>query len=198
MTIGAGRLQDIDWHSGYWVFLDIGFSGRSRTNGLLLHDSHPKELLFSEAVDEVIAAAERQGRLNLVIEAPLSAAFDPRGNPRGRSVEKRGGQTRYWYVGPGCAVMVAATYLLQRLRDSDPNADIRLFEGFVSYKDRHTASRHSQDVELLREVVRSPAEFAGAIVAGDDLAASADDAVVSAFAVAGMDFGVPPVIIRDA
>jgi hypothetical protein len=198
MAIGPGQPEDIHWSSGYWVFLDIGFSGRSRTSGLLIHDSTARELLFSEAVDEVITAAKRPGRLNLVIEAPLSAAFDPRGNSRGRSIEKRGTQTRYWYVGPGCAVMVAATYLLRRLRDASPTADIILFEGFVSYKERRAASRHSQDVELLREVVRSPAEFAGSIVTGDDLAVSADDTVVSAFAVAGMDFGVPPVIIRDA
>lgn len=50
--------------------------------------------------------------------------------------------------------MVAAMYLIRAISEAAPNNTVRLFEGFISYKDRADGTDHCGDVELLREVVR--------------------------------------------
>lgn len=135
--------------------------------------------------------------VNLLIEAPLSVAFDHRGNPIGRSVEKQNSNTRYWYVGLGCAVMVAALYLIKAVIQAKPNADIRLFEGFVSYKESKKKTGHCQDVLLLREVVDNPDRYSDAIFLSDSLKMDHTDTPNSAFMVAGVDAGIPPIIMRN-
>ena len=91
--------------------------------------------------------------------------------------------------------MVATTYLMRTLVTSEPNAEIRLFEGLVSFKERGIGSSHCADVLGLRAVVWGDSTLQGSIVAPERLAMSETDRVTSAFAVAGMDFGVPPVIV---
>ncbi len=164
----------------------------------MVNDEHPTELRFNEAVEWICRfILESPGPVNLVIEAPLSVAFDQTGNPAGRSIEKQGGRTRYWYVGLGCSVMVAALYLAKAVAAIRAESEVRLFEGFVSFKARDAKSDHSRDVELLREVIRDPGDFPGGIVAPQDLRMTDSDRLESAFAVAGIDTGVPPVILRD-
>jgi hypothetical protein len=197
MKIAAGQITDIQWSRGFWVFLDIGFSTRAKSCGLLLHDSNPKQLLFSEAVHTIIGITKKHERINLLIEAPLSAAFDFSGNPKGRAIEKEGTKTRYWYNGPGCAVMVAAFYLLRAMMGVDSDSDVRLFEGFVTYKKKGSRSNHSGDVLLLREVVKSPEEYSECIYPPEALLRDKKDKLVSAFKVGGMDFGIPPLIMRN-
>jgi hypothetical protein len=195
----AGRPEEIRADSGTWVIIDIGFSNSARSCGLLLEDGSPVEMQFGEAVDEIskylLSVAE--GPVNLLIEAPLSVAFDLRGNPKGRSVERQNGSTRYWYVGLGCGVMVAAMYLIKALMKAQPNADVRLFEGFVSYKQAGKKRTHCDDIALLREVVNNPDRYSDAIVAGDSLKIDPTDTLNSAFLVAGVDLGIPPIIMRN-
>jgi hypothetical protein len=120
-------------------------------------------------------------------------AFSSQGNPLGRLVEKhRDGRTRYWYVGLGCSVLTSATYLLRQLTDSPRTRDIRLFEGFVSFKPKGQNSDHCADVLALRQVVCNPS---AANVFGPDQLASEAKQLRSAFAVAGMDYGIPPVLV---
>lgn len=196
--IEAGEVSQTHWGEGNWIFLDIGFSHRSRTTGLLIGDGDPEVLQFGAARERVVQKiGASAAAVNLVIEAPLSVAFDSRGNPKGRSVEKDGSKTRYWYNGLGCAVMVAAMYLIRSLYDSEPSAPVRLFEGFISYKDRNIPSDHRRDVLLLREVVCNPTRFAQCIYGVDQLKQDPDDELSSAFCVAGMDCGVPALIRRD-
>ena len=94
--------------------------------------------------------------------------------------------------------MVATTYLLRDLLGAKSKREVRLFEGFVSFKPRMTLSDHVGDVLQLREVVWTPRAHAQAIWGPDRLARDQSDTVCSAFRVAGMDFGVPPVIIASA
>src|SRR5579862_5910591 len=112
----AGRVEEIVWGSGNWVFLDIGFS-KGRTCGIAFGDEEPVKASFAEAVRELLRRIPGLWpEVNLVIEAPLSAAFDSLGNPTGRSIERESdGRTRYWYIGAGCVVMTAAMYLLRSL-----------------------------------------------------------------------------------
>lgn len=149
-----------------------------------------------------ITSTRTSSATSLVIEAPLSVCFNKNGNPTGRRIEKEAiegkTKTRYWHAGLGCSVMVAAMYLIHAISEAAPNSHVRLFEGFVSYKDRADGTDHCGDVELLRQVVRDPTRFADCIVSGDDLQADPSDDIVSAFKVCGSDCGVPPVIRRQA
>jgi hypothetical protein len=94
--------------------------------------------------------------------------------------------------------MTAAMYLLRALYDSKPRRKVRLFEGFVSFKLRGQASSHRKDVEALRAVVLNRTRPLDMVLAPDQLASNPSDIVVSAFAAAGMNFGVPSVVRTSA
>jgi hypothetical protein len=201
-TFAAGIREQITWGDGNWLFLDIGFSANKSSSGLLIGDGEPRTWQFGDASRRIIDHVKRAASpTNLVIEAPLSVCFNKSGNPTGRLIERQSVEgktrTRYWHAGLGCAVMVAAMYLLRDIADATPANQVRLFEGFVSYKDRALRNDHSDDVLLLREVVKDPKRFADCIVGAEMLCGSADK-IVSAFKVCGIDCDVPPVIKRQA
>jgi hypothetical protein len=194
--IRSGTVSESTRRSGQWVFVDIGFASEKRSCGILVDDGDARALTFSDLQAELAAlCTDGSSPLNLVIEAPLSVAFGSNGNPAGRSVEKRGGQSRYWYVGLGCSVLVATTYLLRSIVELPPSREIRLFEGLVSFKSKGIPSSHTDDVMALREVAWSLNATKGRIVRPDALAMGPGDRVISAFRVAAMDFGVPPIIV---
>jgi hypothetical protein len=196
--IRAGTTLEARRESGEWLFVDIGFASNSRSCGLVEGDGTPEALRFCDLASRGrTAVTSRAGPLNLLIEAPLSVAFTSGGNPTGRTVEKRSGRSRYWYVGLGCGVLVAAMYLLRSLQASGPACEVRLFEGFVSFKRKGAKSSHINDVLRLREAVWSPAQYPDALVPPERLALRDSDVLISAFKVAGMDYGVPPVVKID-
>jgi hypothetical protein len=204
--IRAGTMEELHYDPSAWVFADIGFAQRNASCGLVDGDGGPMEILFSELgvkLAQLAAATGSHGRpLNLVVEAPLSVAFNVDGNPTGRSFESRriGGrtETRYWYVGLGCCVLVAATYIMRKMVEAEPQGEIRLFEGFASFKAKGKQSSHASDVCRLRQVVRDyPNCKTGTIVSPDDLRCLPNDRIESAFAVGNMDFGVPPVVVLN-
>lgn len=197
--IRAGSTEEIHAALDNWVILDIGFANKATSCGLLIDNEPPVALRFSEAVKQIISYISRQrSPVNLIIEAPLSVAFDLRGNPKGRAVEKQGKKTRYWYVGPGCTVMVAALYLMRSIIESSPPIEVRLFEGFVSFKASNKKSNHTQDVLLLREVIESPEQYSESIIPPEELKMAESDTLQSAFLVAGIDAGIPPIIMRNS
>ncbi|MXZ39103.1 MAG: hypothetical protein F4230_03640 [Holophagales bacterium] len=193
--------EDASRSSGLWLFVDVGFSRRTRSCGFAVDDCPPEELTFGCLVQrtlDVVSSASTP--INLLLEAPLSAAFNKNGNPTGRRIEKRGSQVRYWYLGPACVVLVAATYLLRQIREAtlkEPGstAPIRLFEGFASFKEGRGTSSHVDDVSDLRNVAWGRAGVPGKVVWADDLKMNESDTLRSAFAVSGMDLGVPPVVL---
>ena len=194
-AIEPGTPSDISRAEGNWIFLDVGFSHSSRSCGVLFGEETPRCLQFGEATREILDRLRgARSLMNLVVEAPLSVCFDSRGNPKGRSLERHGGKTRYWYNGLGCAVMVAAMYLVREIHQAGCTA--RLFEGFVSYKDGSVPSSHMNDVLMLREIVRDPAKFSENIYSAERLKLDPSDKLKSAFAVAGIDCGIPAVIAR--
>jgi hypothetical protein len=192
--IRAGLMSEATPQSGDWVFVDPGFSARSRSCGLLEPGGLPELLTFGDLKSRLVAiGCVKSVPLNLVLEAPLSVSFGPDG-PAGRSIERRNGQSRYWYVGLGCAVLVSVTYLLRALFEAPLTRDVRLFEGFVSFKDKAVASNHREDVVNLQKVVWGQEE-AGRVVPPEELAIAKGHVLTSAFAVAAMDFGVSPVVV---
>ena len=136
---------------------------------------------------------------------------------------RNGGQKkeyRDWYYNAGAATLLAAGYLLRVLYSCDRQRKVRLFEGFVSFKrskpknKAEAEKRHKKDVLDLKDVVWDPTKAcyvtpenveqtervpardrAGACIFYPQvLNQNEGDRVVSAFAFAGMAFGVPPVI----
>jgi hypothetical protein len=188
--IRAGTIDEIRPNSGIWIILDIGFSQSQKSCGLKIGENKSKNFTFHEAENEIVEEIEKStGTVNLVIEAPLSVAFNQNGNPTGRAFEKRDTKTRYWYTGPGCTTMVAAMYLIRKIVDLKPKAEIRLFEGFVSFSTPGSKSDHSKDVEALWEMIKN--EGSGVIAIDED----SDENLQSAFKVMGIDIkGIPPVI----
>lgn len=195
--IRAGHINEVNKNSGFWVFVDMGFSQKSRSCGILLHDEFdPREITFSALQEEIIKLTEtRTMPMNLLLEAPLSIAFNEAGNPSGREIEyKAGFQPRYWYLGLGCCVLTATTHLLRRIVDSNPAIEIRLFEGFASFKQKDKRSSHKNDVLALRQAVWNLSSSAAVMPIG----IAKTDRLESAFRVAGMDFGIPPIVAVEA
>jgi hypothetical protein len=194
-VIQAGDVLQVAWTDGNWLFLDAGFSNKSRSCGLLVRDEAPRRVRFGEAVKEITEQISKsRSPLNLVIEAPLSVCFDQDGNPKRRRIEQEKGKSRYWYCGAGCSVMVAAMYLIRAIHQSKPPVAVRLFEGFISFKKLGEVSSHESDVLSLRDVVQNTNRSPGLIYSPDELKEVASDKIISAFAVAGLDCGIPPVI----
>lgn len=210
-NIRAGKPDKIIWGPGNWIFLDIGFSKKSPSCGLLLGSEEPEVYKYGCATKKIINYLKKhQEPTNLVIEAPLSVSFDKYGNPTGRKPEKQNGKTRYWYVGAGCVVMVAALYLIKAIADSKPPAEVRLFEGFVSFKNKkgdsgknkRRNSNHKEDVQLLRDAVenskpKSTIKSESIIITKtEDLINEGDKilSVLNSFNFCFMDYEIPPII----
>ena len=158
--IRSGTMQELEDRSGDWLFIDLGFAETSETCGYLLVSQgqkagieEPKKLTFGQLVENVVELAGRSNGppLHLVLEAPLSAAFTKSGNPLGRKGEREGNKTRYWYLQGGCVVLLAALYLMRAIIDAGCLREIRIFEGFVSFKDGK--SDHIADVLGLKDSV---------------------------------------------
>jgi len=194
--ISAGKKSEVVWGDGNWIFLDIGFSSNGRTCGFAFSDEVPQNLTYADARKAVIEKLRKQnGLTSLVIEAPLSVCFDSKGNPKGRRIERRGSKTHYWYSGLGCAVLTAAMYLvrdIQKTTEGTPHIQVRLFEGFVSFKDAETD--HAKDVGSLRTIVKNAPQHQDSIRGSEELKFCEDDDLFSAFRVAGLDCGIPAAI----
>jgi len=195
--IRAGKKTEIS-SAEDWLILDIGFANKATSCGLIINEEAPVALQFNDAKERMCRfISSNNAPVNLIIESPLSVAFDIKGNPKGRSIEKRGQKTRYWYAGLGCTVMVAALYLIKAISETPKNIEVILFEGFVSFKDTAEKSDHLSDVSLLREVVKNPKQFYDKIYEAEALKIDSSDILKSAFHVAGIDAGIPPVIVRN-
>jgi hypothetical protein len=196
MRIRAGSVEETRRDTGMWAFVDVGFSREGKTAGLLLHDGQPRELTFAQLQAELVALATCSAQpLSLVLEAPLSAAFTSNGNPAGRAMEKGEAGHRYWYAGLGCQVTVAAAYLVRAMLESGVARDVRLFEGFVSFKDKGKRSSHSADVLAMRAVAWGLPGATGHVLSPERLAGPHASRMQSAFQVFGFDCQVPPVIV---
>ena len=197
-TFTAAACADIVRGSGDWIFVDIGFSGSKRSSGIAVGDSDPDEVLFRDLHGRIAEALRAgHGPANLLVEAPLSVTFDHAGNPTPRSIERERDKRRDWYSGTGPAVLLAAMYLLRRLAVAAPPRPIRLVEGFLSFKTRRTRSSHAADVARLREVAWRLPGATGRIVPPAALKRNPNDTLDSAFAVAGLRTGIPPVVIAS-
>lgn len=117
--------------------VDMGFSGKSASTGYACRAAGDQQALsgnktFSDCLQAVAEQIGRVGDVLLIIEAPLSAAFDQKGNPQPRGAFESTPKPRWWSLGPGAAMSLAAMHFLKRLADKIP-ADRKCFlvEGYV-------------------------------------------------------------------
>ena len=115
--------------------VDLGFSGAARSCGVsATHDAEttrPATQRFDECVSTAIDFASEHREIVLVIEAPLCAAFDDRGNPAPRGAIERSPRARWWSLGAGAAMALAAQHFLSAVHDAAPESTIHLVEGIV-------------------------------------------------------------------
>ena len=198
--ICAGKVSDLRQDSGDWLFVDVGFSSKGKTCGVLKGAGNPELRTFRGMVDLVLQEVQVTGQpLNLLLEAPLSAAFNQSRNPTGRSIESIDGKNRknrkhrYWYEGPAGNLVVASGYLLRAMLDCEIQREVRLFEGFVSFKPSKTKSSHTKDVKRLRKAAWNPTP--DCVFAPCKLRKNDSDTLQSVFKFADMNFGIPPVVV---
>lgn len=194
--IRAGIPDDL--RHGALLTIDVGFAEHARSSAWALDDDDVVIGTFAQLEVAVVRAVQSAGPpLNVIIEALLSVAFSKDGNPTPRRPElsEDTKKRRSWYSGPGASVLIAATYLVRGIVDARPSRELRLFEGFVTFKPKGSRSDHAEDVRRLRDVARGVRGVTGSVLAGVELARSDGDRLQSAFAVAGMDLGVPAVVL---
>ena len=202
--IRAGSIGEICAGSGEWMIVDLGFSARKRSCGIWTKANGACVVEFGQLVKSVIEEAQKPGKepLNLLLEAPLSVAFNNSGNPtRRRCDTSKDGKHRDWYVNAGATTLTAADHLLRKLNGCQIKREVRLFEGFVSFKakgasknQKEREQEHKCDVLRLKNAVwnRSTA----CIFAPEKLHRQNDPKARSAFAFLCKDL-VPPVIRID-
>jgi hypothetical protein len=117
------------------IAVDLGFSGTSRSCGVASFDGNatrsPVKRTFSQCVERVAAHARRHEECVLVIEAPLSACFNDRGNPCARGPFEAAPKPRWWSLGAGATMALAAQHFLRFLQLQMGEGTLHLVEGFV-------------------------------------------------------------------
>ena len=139
------------------VAVDLGFSGKQASTGVAVWQDGAvtaKAFRFHDAVVHVVGVLREVERAVLILEAPLSCAFDASGNPSPRGEFETKPKSRWWSVGPGAATLVSALFFLRRLQEmlSDSPVTIRLAEAFV------TGSDSVADHEVARGIAHAFAE----------------------------------------
>lgn len=132
--------------------VDLGFSGASRSCGVAsTHDAEtarPAAQRFGECVSTVIDFARAHREIVLVIEAPLCATFDGRGNPAPRGAFERSPRARWWSLGAGAAMALAAQHFLSAIHDATSDTTVHLAEGFVVGADSGDHGQVATDLML--------------------------------------------------
>lgn len=203
--IRAGSVWEICKDSGEWMIVDLGFSATKPSCGIWTEANCTRVVEFGQLVKRVIEEAQKADSrpLNLLLEAPLSVAFNKRCNPTRRRCENsKDGKYRLWYVNAGAATLIAADHLLRKLNGCQIQREVRLFEGFVSFKNPNAQAKtrnervqeHICDVLKLKNAVWDPTQ--ACIFAPENLKHQDGDTIQSAFAFLCKDL-VPPVIRID-
>ena len=90
----AGCTTDINKGSGQWLIVDIGFSSKDPSCGVWNGTGKPSVVTFGGLVNLATQKVQEDDTqsLNLLIEAPLSVAFQQNDNPTRRSCDSQDGQ----------------------------------------------------------------------------------------------------------
>ena len=136
-NIVAGEQGQIRSDSGDWLIVDIGMRMNRSTCGVWYSPGTLDKITFGALKELVIRKAKCCDKppLNLLIEAPLSGAWQLNGNPGRRECDAWGEKHSDWHHGPGATTLLAAQFLLRELYECQTRQrEVRLFEGHVSFK----------------------------------------------------------------
>ena len=141
--IVAGRVNQINGDCGEWLIVDIGFRMEEASCGIWHGPETLDVVTFSKLKQLAIEKVEENDPpfLNLLLEAPLSVAIQTGdelgrrlgGDPARRVCDTYRGKHRDWWYNAGAATLLAAGFLLRELVGRQ-NREVRLFEGFASFK----------------------------------------------------------------
>lgn len=134
--------------------VDMGFSGKTASTGFAFLAQGDKltseSRTFAGCVESVAEHSRRHQELALVIEAPLSAAFNTNGNPQARGNFESRPKPRWWSLGAGACMSLAALFFLKRLAEALPRGTtIYLIEGFV------VGENSGSDTEVAEALIQS-------------------------------------------
>ncbi len=200
--ISAGTIKNLGESAGEWIAVDLGFSEKSKSCGYA-HTTAIRKVdpvcgdeKYGDLIERLkaLVSTRKAGAVQVILEAPLSMAFTTDGCPVGRKhLEQIGSDTRYWYVGAGAAVMIAAARLIYEIAQLEPNRDILLFEGFVSFKGK-TKAKHHDDARQLLDVVAHP-RIGRFLEASSTVPSTVQ--LRSLGTLLGMDFDPPPIVVAN-
>ena len=149
--IRAGKVVNVNMESGDWFIVDIGWVNHGFAIGQQPAEKVGRRELVKQLVGQATEGTSRP--LNLLLEAPLSMAFDCHGNPMIRSFESPDGiGPRRWYMNAGPSTMLSAVTVLDELSRHRLRRRIRLFEGFAPLQGEDDA----EVVNMLRQVIMNP------------------------------------------
>lgn len=126
----------------------MGFSGKTASCGYAFKQAGSantvsRNMKFHECLQAVSNRIAEHRELVLIVEAPLSSAFSEEGNPQPRGEFERSPKPRWWSLGPGAAMSLAAMYFLKGIvQKVSEDCCCHLIEGFVVGAD----SGHDADV----------------------------------------------------
>ena len=153
------------------VAVDLGFSGASKSCGVAFHSTsaqlHSENCTFPNAIRAVADFMRKTREGVLILEAPLSAAFGPAGNPCARHEIERGTTPRWWSLRAGATMSLAALHFCRGLQSHLPNNfRLHLVEGFVT---GDASGEHSAVAARLVKAFRGscPANWLTVACAGD-------------------------------
>lgn len=153
--------------------VDMGISGSSKSCGVAqMMSAGPigQKHYFSDAIRTVADFFRSHKGGVLILEAPLSAAFDKDGNPCARGDFEKVGKPRWWNLRAGASMALASLHFCHRLRELLPqDIGIQLVEGFVVGQD---SVDHDIVAARLAEAFHNPEGSNWHVVAGDGHAIS--------------------------
>jgi len=140
--------------------VDMGFAGTRRSCGVALivpgKSSDLDCYYFPDAAKTVCDFFSEHGDGVLILEAPLSAAFDASGNPCARGDFERDGTPHWWNLRAGAQMALAALYFCRRLDELLPKKSVvHIIEGFVVGAD---SGEHADVAALLASAFQGNAK----------------------------------------
>jgi hypothetical protein len=123
------------------VAIDLGFSGSMASCGLAFRKSRGTEIelknyQYNACIQKTAELIASNVNSVLILEAPLSAAFNSKGNPQSRGDFEGKPKPRWWSLGAGAVMSLAALYFLKELCQLvDKDTCCNLIEGFVTGED---------------------------------------------------------------
>lgn len=169
----AGTLENAKEISN-WFVMDIGFSSSSKSCGIYIVENNtpktPVDLPYGSMLREFERFAKNKTKIGIIIEAPLSLAFQKAknldkptmnsGSPIARKQIEIEDETkyRYWYNGAGSMVTLATINFLHEIKNLLTDKEVHFYEGFVSFKkspeqEKGKKSPHHHDAIALYDAI---------------------------------------------